>query len=60
MKLRNENDVRTMFSIFGQYNTKEPIELDISFVRFFEDIRKNLIWTLAYEEIRACMEEPDE
>ncbi|KEH40583.1 hypothetical protein MTR_1g031920 [Medicago truncatula] len=37
-KLRNEKDVGTMFSIFGQYNTKGPIELEISLVRSFEDI----------------------
>ena len=33
MKLTNDDDVRTMFSIFGQCNTRGPIELDASLVR---------------------------
>ncbi|AES66734.1 hypothetical protein MTR_2g081020 [Medicago truncatula] len=28
MKLMNDDDVRTMFSIFCYYNTREPIKLD--------------------------------
>ncbi|KEH41036.1 hypothetical protein MTR_1g041105 [Medicago truncatula] len=43
MKLMNDNDVRTMFSIFGQCSTKCPIELNTSFVRTFNDIHKSLI-----------------
>jgi len=39
MKLKND-DVRTMFSIFCQYNTKRSIMLNASLVRSFEDIRK--------------------
>jgi len=38
MKLNNVEDVRTMLSIFGQYNTKGPIELDVSMVGSFEHI----------------------
>ncbi|KEH33740.1 hypothetical protein MTR_3g451900 [Medicago truncatula] len=30
MKLTNDDDVRTMFSVFGQHNTRGPIELDAS------------------------------
>ncbi|MCH94309.1 hypothetical protein A2U01_0015267, partial [Trifolium medium] len=33
MKLQKDGDVRTMFSIFSQYNTKGPIELDATLVR---------------------------
>ncbi|MCI94974.1 hypothetical protein A2U01_0116272, partial [Trifolium medium] len=33
MKLHNDDDVRTMFSIFSQYMTKGPIELDAKLVR---------------------------
>jgi len=40
MKLMNNNDVRTMFSIFGEYNTREPIKLDASFVRILNKFRK--------------------
>ena len=43
MKLKNDDDVRTMFSIFDQYNTKGTIELDALLIRSFEDIRKSLI-----------------
>ncbi|MCH89760.1 photosystem I P700 chlorophyll a apoprotein [Trifolium medium] len=32
MKLQNDGDVRIMFSIFYQYNTKGPIELDSTLV----------------------------
>jgi len=28
MKLTNDDDVRTMFSVFGQHSTRGPIELD--------------------------------
>ena len=34
MKLWNNDNMRTIFFIFGQYSSKEPIELDASFVRF--------------------------
>jgi hypothetical protein len=33
MKLKNDGDVRTMFSIFAQYMTKAPIEYDAKLVR---------------------------
>ena len=42
MKLSNNNDVRIMFSIFGQRNSHGPIELDASLVRSFHDIKKRL------------------
>ncbi|MCI37307.1 hypothetical protein A2U01_0058531, partial [Trifolium medium] len=38
MKLQNDDDIRTMFSIFSQYNTKKPIELDATLTRSVEAI----------------------
>ncbi|MCI80221.1 photosystem I P700 chlorophyll a apoprotein, partial [Trifolium medium] len=43
MELRNNDDVRTMFSIFPRYMTKGPIELDATLVRSVEDICANMI-----------------
>lgn len=43
MKLRNNNDVRTMFSISGQYSSKGSIELDNTFVKYFLDIQESFI-----------------
>ncbi|AES90434.1 hypothetical protein MTR_4g091120 [Medicago truncatula] len=43
MKLKNDDDARTMFSIFGPYNTKGMIELDTLLVKSFEYIQKSLI-----------------
>jgi len=60
MKLENDDDMRTVFSIFGQYSTKEPIELDASLVRSVEQIQKSLIWPRNYEEIRALLDAPYE
>ncbi|AES90849.1 cytochrome b6/F complex subunit VIII [Medicago truncatula] len=60
MKLKNDNDVRTMFSVFGQHNTRGSIELDFSLVRFAEQILKSLHRTRNYEEIRALLEGPEE
>jgi len=57
MKLMND-DVRTMFSIFGQYNTRWPIELDTSLVRSVEEIQKKLIRSRNYKEIRTLLEAP--
>jgi len=56
----SDDDVRNMFSIFGQFSTSGPIELDASLVRFVEHIRQSLIRPRNYEEIRALMEAPDE
>jgi len=56
----NEDNVRTMFSIFGPYNTKGTIGLDASLVRSVEKIQKSLIRLRNYEEIRALLEGPDE
>ena len=55
MKLQND-DVRIMFSIFGQYSSKGLIELDTPLVTSFNDILECLIRPRIYEEIRACME----
>jgi len=56
----NDDDVRTMFSIFGQYNTRRPIELDASLVKSVEQIKKSLIRPMNYEEIRALLDAPHE
>ncbi|KEH33390.1 hypothetical protein MTR_3g437460 [Medicago truncatula] len=60
MKLMNEEDVRTMFSIFGQYSIRGPIELDASLVRSVEHIQQSMIQPRNYEEIRKLMDEPHE
>jgi hypothetical protein len=60
MKLMNEDKVRVMFSIFGQYSTRGPIELDASLVRSVYQILKNLIQPRDYEEIRALLDAPQE
>jgi len=46
VKLRNNYDVRTMFSIFGHYSSKELIEI--------------LIQPRTYEDLRACENRQDE
>jgi hypothetical protein len=38
MKLQNDDDVKAIFSIFSQYNTKGPIELYANLMRFVQDI----------------------
>ena len=60
MKLMNDDDVRTMFLIFGQYNTRGPIEFDTSLVRSVEHIQQSLIRPRNYEEIKALIEAPHE
>jgi len=60
MKLTDNDDVRTMFSIFSQHGTREPIELDASLVRSAEPILKSLHRPRNYEEIRALLEGPEE
>ena len=60
MKLTNDGDVRTMFSVFGQHSTRGPIELDASLVRSVEQILKSLRRPRNYEEIRALLEGPEE
>ena len=56
----SDDDVRTMFSIFGQFSTRGPIELDASLVRSMEHIQQSLIRPRNYEEIRALTNAPDE
>ncbi|KEH34048.1 hypothetical protein MTR_3g058650 [Medicago truncatula] len=56
MKLMNDDDIRTMFSIFGQYG---PIELDALLVRSIEHIQQSLIQRRNYEEIRELMDAPE-
>ncbi|AES73875.1 hypothetical protein MTR_3g109740 [Medicago truncatula] len=58
MKLMNDDDLRTMFSIFGQFSTRGPIELDASLVRYVEHIRQSLIQPRNYLEIRTLMDAP--
>jgi len=40
MKLTNDDDVKTMFFVFGQHSTRGPIELDASLVRSAEQFWK--------------------
>jgi len=40
MKLLNDENVRAMFSIFGHYSTRGPIELDASLVSYVDQIQK--------------------
>jgi len=47
-----------MFSVFGQDNTRGPIELDASLVRSAEQILKSLNRRRNYEEIKALLEGP--
>jgi len=54
----NDDDVRTMFSMFPQYNVKGPFKLGVSLVRYVEEIHKSLIWPRNYEEIRDMLKEP--
>jgi len=60
MKLKNDDDVRTMFFVFGQHGTRGSIELDASLIRSVEQIQKSLIRPRHYEEIRALLEGPEE
>jgi hypothetical protein len=60
MKLQTDGDVRTMFSIFSQFMTKGPIELEARFVRSVESICSNLIRQRTFDEIVACMIQPGE
>jgi hypothetical protein len=60
MKLTNDDDVRTMSSVFGQHIIRGPIELDASLVRSVEQILKSLHRPRNYEEIRALLEGPEE
>jgi len=55
-----DDNVNTMFLIFGQYNFKGPIELDASLAKPFKDIQKHFIWPKTYEEIMTCMQIPNE
>ncbi|KEH33197.1 hypothetical protein MTR_3g027265 [Medicago truncatula] len=56
MKLKNDDDMRTMFFVFGQHSTRGPIKLDASLVRSVEQILKSLHWTRNFREIRALLE----
>ncbi|MCI56664.1 photosystem I P700 chlorophyll a apoprotein, partial [Trifolium medium] len=49
-----------MFSIFSQYNTKGPIELNATLVRSVQAICSSLIRLMTFNEIAACMVEPEE
>ncbi|KAK2415377.1 hypothetical protein QL285_037862 [Trifolium repens] len=42
MQLKNDDDVRTTFSIYFQYSTKGPIELDAKLTRSVDTILANL------------------
>ena len=60
MKLTNDDDVRTMFSVFAQHSTRGLIELDTLLVRSDEQILKSLHRPRNYEEIRALLEGSEE
>ncbi|MCI22866.1 hypothetical protein A2U01_0044044 [Trifolium medium] len=60
IKLQNDGDVRTMFSIFSEYMTKGPIELNAKLLRFVEAISSNLIHLRTFDEITTCMVAPGE
>jgi len=49
-----------MFFVYGQHDTRGPIELDASLVRSAEQIQKRLIRPKNYEETRALLEGPKE
>ncbi|MCI20009.1 hypothetical protein A2U01_0041169, partial [Trifolium medium] len=59
VKLRNNDDVRTMFSVFSRYRENVPIEMNANLVRSVEDIMSNLIRRpRTYDEIAALMVRP--
>jgi len=60
MKLTNDDNVRTMLSVFGQHSTRGPIELDASLVRSVEQILKSLHRSRNDEEIRALLKRQEE
>jgi len=60
MKLWNNDDVRTTFTIFLQHSSRGPIELNDLLDKSFQDIREILIQHMAYEEIKACRDKPHE
>jgi len=60
MTLTNDDDMRTMFSVFGQHSTRGPIELNASLVRYAEQILKSLHQPKNYKENRALLEGPEE
>ncbi|CAJ2637261.1 unnamed protein product [Trifolium pratense] len=43
MMLENNDDMQTMFSIFEQYSTRGPIELDVTLTRSVETILASLV-----------------
>jgi hypothetical protein len=60
MILQNDGNVRTMFSIFSQYMTKGPIELEATLIRSVQVICSNLIHSRTFDEIAVNMVEPGE
>nr|ABN08332.1 hypothetical protein MtrDRAFT_AC155890g36v2 [Medicago truncatula] len=44
MMLTNDDDVRIMFSIFGQHIMFSTIEFDVLLLRSSEDTLKSLLW----------------
>jgi hypothetical protein len=59
MELQNDGNVRTMFYIFSQYMTNEPIKIDAKLVRSVE-VGQNMIRLRTFDEIATCMVEPGE
>jgi hypothetical protein len=60
MKLPNDGGVRTMISIFSQYNMKEPIELDATLATSVHDICSSFILPMTFDEIATCMVESED
>jgi hypothetical protein len=58
MKLENDGDVRTMFSIFYRYITNGLIWLDTMLVRSVEVIMSNMIRLRTFDKISSCMIKP--
>jgi hypothetical protein len=60
MQLQNDDDLRTMFSIFSHYYSEETTELDVTLVRYIKYIYSSLIRPMNLDEIVTCMVEPDD
>jgi hypothetical protein len=60
MKLENDVDIQTMFSIYSQYSTKGPIELEATLTRSVEAILASLNRRRTYDEIAELMIEPED
>lgn len=60
MQLQSGNYVRNMFSLFCQYRTKGPIDLDITLVNSIHVIYSSFVRLLILDEIKAIIVETKE